>query len=72
MGILSWLAAKLGSTKDPEEPGWVRRFVLPAPGKDDPKLDAIKRAAAEDVAEMEEEDREYFRQDGPERQEDDL
>lgn len=72
MGMLSWLSAKVGSTRSPEEPGWVRRWVMPLPGRDDPKLDRIKRAAAEDVAAMEEEDREYFRQDGPGHREDDL
>jgi hypothetical protein len=72
MGILSWLAAKIDPTRSPEEPGWVRRLVLPRDRADDPRLDRIKRAAAEDVADMEAEDREYFRQDGPGKREDDL
>lgn len=72
MGILSWLAAKVDSTRSPEEPGWVRRWVIPPPGKPDPKFERIQRAAAEDVAAMEEEDRKYFRQDGPGYREDDL
>ena len=36
------------------------------------ELDELKRAAAADVAEMEAEDRKYFRQDGPGKIEDDL
>lgn len=72
MGIFSWLAARFGSTRSPEEPGWLRRMVILPPGSDDPGVDEIKRAAAEDVAEMEEEDRRYFRQDGPGGQQDEL
>lgn len=68
MGIFSWF----WSTRDPEEPGWMRRLVLLPRGRTDPKLERIKRAAAADVAAMEEEDREYFRQDGPGHIEDDL
>ena len=47
-----------------EEPGWMRRWVMPR-GQPDPNLDEIKRAALADVEQMEEEDRRYFRQDGP-------
>jgi hypothetical protein len=72
MGIFSWLAARFGSTRSPEEPGWLRRWVTLRPGRDDPKLDEIKRAAAADVAAMEEEDRRYFRRDGPGNEQDDL
>jgi hypothetical protein len=86
MGFFSWLASILPPPEDkspeedqspeeeksPEEPGWLRRLVIPAGRHDDPKLDEVKRAAAEDVAEMEEENREYFRQDGPGHIEDDL
>jgi hypothetical protein len=72
MGIISWFAARFDSTRSPEEPGWVRRWVLLKPGRDDPRLDRIKRAAAEDVAAMEEEDRTYFRRDAPGHREDDL
>ena len=68
MGIFSWFA----SSRSPEEPGWLRRWLIPASRPDDPKLDEIKRAAAADVAEMEEEDRRYFRRDGPGHREDDL
>jgi hypothetical protein len=60
------------SGREPEEPGWLRRWVLPGGGRYDPKLDDIKRSAEADVAELEEEDRRYFRQDGPGHVEDDL
>jgi hypothetical protein len=65
MGLLSWLMDS-GSDSGPR---WLRRWVIPA-GRPDPKLDEIKRAAAEDVAAMEAEDRKYFRQDGPGKDED--
>lgn len=68
MGIRSWFA----SSRFPEEPRWLRRWVIIKHGPDDPKLRKIKRAAAADVADMEEEDRKYFRQDGPGHREDDL
>jgi hypothetical protein len=68
MGVFSWFAR----TRSPEEPGWLRRWVLLRPGRRDAKLEQIKRAAAADVAAMEAEDRRYFRQDGPGRREDDL
>jgi len=68
MGIFSWFSA----TRSPEEPGWLRRLVLLRPGRRDPKLEEIKRAAAADVAAMEEEARRYFRADGPGDREDDL
>lgn len=68
MGIFSWLA----SGKSEEAPRWLRRWVLPDPGGDDPELDQIKRAAAADVDAMEEENRRYFRPDGPGHVEDDL
>ena len=70
MGIFSWLA----SIKFPEEPRWVRRFVFPTAREDnltpreiekDEDLEELKRIAAEDAAAMEEEDRRYFRRDGP-------
>jgi hypothetical protein len=68
MGIFSWFS----TTRYPEEPRWLRRWVFLRPGRRDPKLERIKRAAAEDVAAMEAEDRNYFRQEGPGDQEDDL
>jgi hypothetical protein len=48
------------------------RLVMPRGHAPDPELEEIREAAAEDVAEMEAEDRKYFRQDGPGRIEDDL
>lgn len=68
MGLFSWLA----SGEANEAPRWLRRWVTPGPGRDDPELDQIKRAAAADVDAMEEEDRRYFRRDGPGHIEDDL
>ena len=68
MGVLSWFRNReLGN-----ELGWFQRLVMPRGHRPDPKLDEIKRAAAADVAEMEAEDRKYFRQDGPGKIEDDL
>lgn len=61
MGIFSWFAR----TRYPEEPGWLRRWVVLRRGRDGPNLSKIKRAAAEDVADMEAEDHAYFRHDGP-------
>lgn len=68
MGIISWFL----SGREPEEPGWLRRLLLPRGGHDDPKLDKIKQDAAADVAELEREDHKYFRRDGPGHREDDL
>jgi hypothetical protein len=67
MGFLSWL---VNSSNDG---GWLRRLVMPRKRRPpDRKLEEIKRAASADVAAMEEEDRKYFRQDGPGYIEDDL
>ncbi len=51
-----------------EEPGWLRRWVMP-PGHDDPEIDRLKRAAAADVAEVEE-DQKHFDPNGPGQQDD--
>ena len=51
---------------------WFDRLVMPRGHPPDPELERIKEAAAADVAEIEEEDRKYFRQDGPGKIEDDL
>ena len=67
MGIFS-----KSSSKSPDEPGWLRRWVMPGAGRDDQDLDEIKRVADADVAAMEEENRRYFRQDGPGHQQDEL
>jgi len=67
MGLRSWFRSR----ELAGEPNWIRRLVLPR-GRPDPELEEIKRAVAADVAEMEAEDRKYFRQDGPGDIEDDL
>jgi hypothetical protein len=72
MSILSWFSDRFASTRSPEEPGWLRRLVVLSPGRDDPKVDKLKEAAAADVAEIEEEGREHFRPDAPGHREDDL
>ena len=66
MGIFSWIVR--GGTEGRFR---LRRWVIPR-GRPDPKTDEIKRAAAADVAAMEAEDRKYFRQDGPGKDEDAL
>ena len=67
MGLFSWLSAR-----EPDlRPRWLRRWVMPT-GRHSNRLDEIKRAAAADVAAMEAEDRKYFRQDGPGKDEDVL
>ncbi len=53
-------------------PDWFERLVLPRGHRPDPKLDKLKHAVAEDVAEMEAEDRRYFEQGSPGKIEDDL
>jgi hypothetical protein len=58
--------------RDPVEPGWFQRLVMPRGHPPNRKLEEIKRAAEADVEAMEAEDRKYFRQDGPGRIEDDL
>ena len=66
MGISSWFGAR-GSAR---RQNWLRRLVMPA-GRDDPQVDEMKRAAAADVAELEE-DEPYFDPDGPGRDRDEL
>ena len=51
---------------------WFDRMVMPRGHPPDAELEQIKEAAAEDVADMEAEDRKYFRQDAPGKIEDDL
>ena len=68
MGIFS----RFGSSGTGGRRDWLRRWVIPSGGHDDPKLDEIKRAAAANVEEVQEEDQKYFRQDGPGSREDDL
>jgi hypothetical protein len=68
MGLFSRKKAR----RDPAEPGWFQRLVMPRGHPPDPKLEELKRAAEADVERMEAEDRKYFRQDGPGSIEDDL
>jgi hypothetical protein len=68
MGVFSWFT----SARSPEEPGWIRRLVIPRPGRDDRKVDQRKLAAEADVEQIEEEGRRYFREDAPGHSEDDL
>jgi hypothetical protein len=67
MGLFS----RFHSDGSGDRPTGLRRWVIPT-GRRDQDLDQIKQAAAADFAEMEEEDRKYFRQDGPGSVEDDL
>ncbi|MBV9384783.1 MAG: hypothetical protein JOY82_18680 [Streptosporangiaceae bacterium] len=57
MGLLSWLGLR------------PRRLVRT--GRDRPRIERIKEAAAADVARVEEDDK-YFGSDAPARQDDDL
>ena len=68
MGIVSWFT----SVRNPEEPGWIRRLVMPRPGHDDPKVDRRKEAAEADIEKIRREGREYFREDAPGHSENDL
>ncbi len=68
MGFLSRFRAR-GQT---DERSLFQRLVMPRGRPPDAELKRIQEAAAADVADMEEEDRKYFRQDGPGNIEDDL
>ena len=68
MGVFSWFRER----RQTGGPGLFQRLVMPRGHPPDPKHEEIQRAAAEDVAAMEAEDRKYFRQDGPGNNEDDL
>jgi hypothetical protein len=59
---------------DSESAPWqrrLRRWIVPS-GRPDPNFQKIKEAAKQDTDAMLAEDRKYFRQDGPGKQEDDL
>ena len=62
----SWFGAR-GSER---RQNWLRRLVMPA-GHDDPRVEEMKRVAAADVAELEEDDR-YSDPDGPGHDPDEL
>ena len=66
------LFSRKKAPRDPAEPGLIQRLVIPRGHPPDQKLQEIRRAAEADVAEMEAEDRKYFRQDAPGKIEDDL
>jgi hypothetical protein len=67
MGIFS----RSGSRKSGEKRDWLRRLVIPTGHGEDPKTDARKRAAAEDVTQIREDDK-YFDPEGPENRQDEL
>jgi hypothetical protein len=67
MGISSWFGAR-GSAR---RQNWLRRLVIPSTGQDDPQIDEMKKVAAADVAELEEDDRSSD-PDGPGRDPDEL
>jgi hypothetical protein len=68
MGLFS----RFRDRRSPDERSWFDRLVMPRGHPPDPEHEQIKEAAAADVADMEAEDRKYFRQDGPGNIEDDL
>jgi hypothetical protein len=63
----SWFGAR-GSAR---RQNWLRRLVIPATGPDDPQVDEMKKVAAADVAELEEDDR-LSDPNGPGRDPDEL
>jgi hypothetical protein len=68
MGVFS----RFRDRRSSGEQSWFERLVMPRGHPPDPKLEEIRRAVAADVADMEAEDRKYFRQDSPGNVEDDL
>lgn len=74
MGIFSWFRSHRylwsRSHVPAGRPGPPRSLVA-EPGRDSPRSEEIKRAAAADVARVEE-DRKYFSPESPGNQEDDL
>ena len=68
MGFFSRFRAR----GQPDERSLFQRLVMPRGHPPDPELRRIQEAAAADVADMEAEDRKYFRQDSPGNIEDDL
>jgi hypothetical protein len=68
MGLFS----RFRDRRNPDKRSLFDRLVRPPGHPPDPELEKIKEAAEADVADMEAEDRKYFRQDGPGYIEDDL
>lgn len=67
MGIISWLRARslpLYRSHTPSGPLGRPRSLLARPGRDSAYGEAVKKAAAEDVARIEEDDK-YFDPDSP-------
>jgi len=62
----SWFGARGAQRRQ----NWLRRLVMPT-GHDDPQIEEMKRVAAADVAELEEDDR-HSDPDGPGRDPDEL
>jgi hypothetical protein len=56
-------SSRFGARGSARRQNWLRRLVMPA-GHDDPQIDELKRVAAADVAELEEDDR-HVDPDGP-------
>jgi hypothetical protein len=67
MGISSWFGARRPSRRQ----SWLRRLVVPTGRDEDPQVEELRRVAAADVAEVEEDDP-YFDPDGPGRDRDEL
>jgi hypothetical protein len=63
-------SSRFGARGSSRRRNWLRRLVIPT-GHEDPEEEEIKRAAAADVAEIEEDDR-YFDPDGPGHHPDEL
>ena len=68
MGLFS----RFRDRRSQDERSLFDRLVRPRGHPPDPELRRIQEAVEADVADMEAEDRKYFRQDGPGNEEDDL
>lgn len=68
MGLFS----RFRGRRNTDERSWFDRLVMPRGRPPDPEFQRIQEAAEADVADMEAEDRKYYRQDGPGKIEDDL
>ena len=63
----SWFGARESARRQ----NWLRRLVIPATGPDDQQIDEMKKVAAADVAELEEDGR-HSDPHGPGRDPDEL
>ncbi|MGD0606219.1 MAG: hypothetical protein ABSA53_21865 [Streptosporangiaceae bacterium] len=66
MGIFSWFRSRW-VTEEPDD----RHSLIQRNEEDDPELDEIRRAAAEDVAAVEQDDK-FFGRDAPANQDEGL